>query len=48
MTDRFHVSYAPAALNDLKTVFSYIAYNLKARQAAVSQTNRIRNQIRSH
>lgn len=47
MTDVFKVIYAPAALDDLRTIYSYIAYELKAVQAAKNQTNRIRKQVRS-
>ncbi len=47
MTARFRVVYAPAALDDLRAVFSYIAYDLKAGQAATNQINRIRKQVQS-
>ncbi len=47
MTDRFRVIYTPAALDDLRAIYSYIAYELKATQAAINQTNRIREQVRS-
>ena len=47
MTDSFHVTYSPAALDDLRSIFSYIAYELLATQAAINQINRIRKQIRS-
>lgn len=42
MTDSFCVIYTPAALDDLRAIFSYIAFDLKAEQAATNQTNRIR------
>lgn len=47
MTDDFRVIYAPAALDDLRAFFSYIAYELMAEQVATNQVNRIRKQIRS-
>lgn len=47
MTDIFHITYSPAALDDLRSIFSYIAYELLATQAATNQTKRIRKHIRS-
>lgn len=47
MTRRFRVVYSPAALEDLKAVYSYIAYELHSPIAAKGQTSRIRNEIRS-
>lgn len=46
MTDEYKVIYAPAALDDLRTIYSYIAYELMAEKAAENQTNRIRDRIR--
>lgn len=43
----YEVLYAPAALDDLRAIFSYIAFDLKAGQAAEEQTNRIRRKVRS-
>ena len=45
MTDSFRIMYSPAALDDLRAIFSYIAYELQAEQAATNQTKRIRKQI---
>lgn len=47
MTDKFCVIYSPSALDDLRAIYSYIAYELKSAQAAINQTNRIRKQVRS-
>lgn len=47
MTDEFRVIYSSAALDDLRAIYSYITYELKASQAATNQTNRIRKQVRS-
>ncbi len=47
MTDQYEVIYSPAALEDLKAIYSYIAYELLADEAAKNQTERIRREIRS-
>jgi plasmid stabilization system protein ParE len=47
MTEGYKVQYSPAALDDLKSIYSYIAITLKAKQAAVNQVKRIRQAIRS-
>ena len=43
----YHVFYSPAAKADLKAVYAYIAFSLRAKIAAKAQTNRIRKEIRS-
>ena len=47
MMEAWRVTYSPAARDDLKTIYSYIAFQLKERQTARNQSNRIRNAIRS-
>ena len=46
MTEEYQVIYSPAALDDLRNIFTYIAYELLAGQAAQNQTARIRREIR--
>ncbi len=40
------VVYSPAAQDDVKDIFNYIAYELQAPQAARNQVNRIRSAIK--
>lgn len=47
MNSRYQVVYSPAALDDLDSIYSYIAYELMAEQTAENQVNRIRKGIRS-
>ena len=47
MTDAYSVRYSPAAREDLKDIYNYIAYSLKAGNTAAKQTDRIRKGIRS-
>lgn len=47
MTKQYRVIYSPAALEDLKAIYSYITYELLASQAAQNQIGRIRREIRS-
>ncbi len=47
MTGTYRIAYSPAAKDDLKDIYSYIAFQLQERQTARNQTNRIRNAIRS-
>lgn len=47
MTSRFNVIYSPEAKDDLRSIASYILFELKAPQAAQNVTTRIRNEIRS-
>ena len=42
----YSVEYTPAARNDLKSIYSYIAFQLKERSTARNVVNRIRKQIR--
>ena len=42
----YRVEYYPAALEDLLSIYAYIAFDLMAEQAATNQVNRIREAIR--
>ncbi|MEY8420580.1 type II toxin-antitoxin system RelE/ParE family toxin [Oscillospiraceae bacterium 44-5] len=44
---KYTVYYSPAAKDDLKSVYSYIAFTLLEKKTAADQTNRIRKEIRS-
>ena len=43
----YSVEYSPIALEDLRAIYSYIATELKADQAAKQQGSRIRTQIKA-
>jgi toxin ParE1/3/4 len=47
MKESYPVSYSPAAKEDLKSIYSYIAYELKEKRIATNQINRIRKEIKS-
>ena len=47
MNDSYAVVYSSEARNDLKKIYSYIAFSLLAPRAAENQINRIRETIRS-
>lgn len=47
MRDAFNVIYSADAVNDLRNIYRYIAFELLAPDAASSQVNRIREEIRS-
>ena len=47
MTEAYRVRYSPAAREDLKGIYSYIADSLKESGTAARQTDRIRKAIRS-
>lgn len=47
MTKAYAVRYSPAARDDLKNIYSYIAVNLKEKQTAKNQATRIRSAIQS-
>ena len=47
MTDEYRIVYSPAASEDLKDIYRYIAYELRAGQTAKKQTERIRTEILS-
>ena len=47
MSDPYSVVYSPEALNDLKDIYAYLAYELLVPDTAQDQVNRIRKAIRS-
>lgn len=47
MINSFKVSYSPEAVDDLRNIYGYIAFELLAPGAAKNQTDRIRKVIRS-
>lgn len=47
MNDAYKVVYSPEALNDIRKIYSYIAYELQVPDTALNQVNRIRKEIRS-
>lgn len=47
MSERYKVTYSPQALSDLKDIYAYIAYSLRAVPTAKNQIDRIRKEIRS-
>ena len=47
MSDIYSVIYSPKAKDDLEEIYCYIAFDLKAPEAAKGQINRIRKEIRS-
>lgn len=44
--NQYKVIYTPKAKEDLKAIYSYIAFTLKEREIAKKQVNRIRTSIR--
>lgn len=47
MSENYSVVYAPKALDDLREIYVYIAFELKVPSTAADQINRIRKEIRS-
>lgn len=47
MSDTYSVVYSPEAKDDLREIYSYIAFELEAPDTAQGQVNRIRKEIRS-
>ena len=47
MKSHFKVIYSPEAKDDLRSIASYILFELKAPQAGQNITSRIRKEIRS-
>lgn len=47
MSDTYSVSYSPEAMDDLREIYSYIAFTLLVPETAEKQVNRIRKEIRS-
>lgn len=47
MSDSYSVSYSPEAMDDLREIYSYIAFTLLVPETAEKQVNRIRKEVRS-
>lgn len=47
MNDTYSVSYSPEAKDDLREIYSYIAFELEVPDTAQWQVDRIRNEIRA-
>lgn len=47
MSENYNVIYSPQALDDLKDIYSYIAFELLVPDTAKNQVDRIRKEIRS-
>lgn len=47
MSDSYNVIYSSEALEDLKDIYAYIAYELQVPDTAKNQVNRIRKEVRS-
>ena len=45
MTDRFQIIYSPTAINDMRGIYSYIAFSLKEKTTAKKLISRIRQGI---
>jgi toxin ParE1/3/4 len=47
MSDTYKVIYSPEALDDIRKIYSYIAFELLVPDTALNQVNRIRKEVRS-
>ena len=47
MSDTYSIIYSSEAKDDLREIYSYIAYDLQAPETAEGQVDRIRKEIRS-
>ena len=47
MSQIFHIHYSPKALNDLRNIYAYIAFQLQAPETAKRQIERIQEKIYS-
>jgi toxin ParE1/3/4 len=47
MSDTYKVIYSPEALDDIRKIYSYIAFELQVPDTALNQVNRIRKEVRS-
>ena len=45
MNENYKIAYSPEALNDIESIYNYIAFRLKAEQTAANQISRIRESI---
>ncbi|MBD5544916.1 MAG: type II toxin-antitoxin system RelE/ParE family toxin [Lachnospiraceae bacterium] len=47
MSHNYQVIYSPEALDDIRKIYSYIAFELQVPETALDQVNRIRKEVRS-
>ena len=47
MSDVYSVVYSPEAMNDLREIYAYVAFDLQSPDGAEGQVNRLREEIRS-
>ena len=47
MSDTYSVVYSPEAIDDLREIYSYIAFTLMVPETAQKQVTRIRKEVRS-
>jgi toxin ParE1/3/4 len=47
MSETYKVIYSPEALDDIRKIYSYIAFELQVPDTALNQINRIRKEVRS-
>ncbi len=47
MSDSYSVVYSPEAMDDLREIYTYIAFTLMVPESAEKQVNRIRKEVRS-
>lgn len=46
MSETYAIKYSTKAINDLRDIYSYIAFNLQAPETAAKMVRRIRNSIK--
>lgn len=46
MSETYTIKYSTKAINDLRDIYSYIAFNLQAPETAAKMVRRIRNSIK--
>ena len=46
MSETYTIKYSAKAINDLRDIYSYIAFNLQAPETAAKMVRRIRNSIK--
>lgn len=47
MNEKYKVVYSPVSVKDLRDIYSYIAFTIKAESTAKKQTGRIRKEVHS-
>ena len=47
MNNAYNILYSPESLDDIRKIYSYIAFELQVPDTALNQVNRIRKKIRS-